>query len=61
MKPISLVAMMILTALLSSGCEGDSGREAGVGDLTMTLATTSPLDVEYRLRDAVFLISGPET
>ena len=44
-----------------AGC-GDSVADfdGDVGDLTMTLGATSSSGVEYQLRDAVFLIRGPQ-
>ena len=60
MKLISMVVMMTATVFLISGC-GDTGEsQDDVGELTMTLATISPLGVEYRLRNALFVIDGPE-
>jgi hypothetical protein len=60
MKWLMMIAMMTATALFISGC-GDTGESEGdVGELTMTLATISPTGVEYRLRQALFAIDGPE-
>lgn len=60
MKWISIVAMMALGSLFVSGC-GNAGETQGdVGELAMTLRTVSPLGVEYRLRNALFQIDGPE-
>ncbi len=60
MKWFMMIAMITATALFIGGC-GDTGESEGdVGELTMTLATISPTGVEYRLREAIFQIDGPE-
>jgi hypothetical protein len=60
MKWLMMIVMMTATALFIGGC-GDTGESEGdVGELTMTLATISPTGVEYRLRQALFAIDGPE-
>ena len=57
----SMGLLVGLAILLSAGCRSDAASEAPVGELAMALATTSPLGVEYRLRDALFRISGPDS
>ena len=60
MKWFMMIAMITATALFIGGC-GDTGESEGdVGELTMTLVTISPTGVEYRLREAIFQIDGPE-
>ena len=54
------MGLLVALALVTS-CGSDQGHDAEVGELTMTLAATSPLaGVDYRLRNAVFEIRGPE-
>ncbi len=52
------MGLLVGLALMTS-CSGDQAADAEVGQLTMTLETTSPL-ATYRLRDALFEIRGPE-
>lgn len=60
MKPISTMAFLTLAVLPCVGCGSAAGDEVEVGTLSVSLSTTSPLNVEYRVRDALFELRGPE-
>jgi predicted outer membrane repeat protein len=55
---IRLVMGLLVGVALVTSCGGDSAPQAEVGELTVTLASQSPLGVDYQLRDALFLIRG---
>jgi len=61
MRRLIRFSMGLLVGLaLMTSCGGEQGHDAEVGQLTLNLATISPAGVEYRLREAVFQIAGPE-
>ena len=60
MKLFQRVASTALAAVLVGGCGGVAEPGTEVGELGLTLLTTGDSGVEYRLRNALFLIRGPE-
>ena len=62
MKFFSMIMMILVASFVAVSCGTDQGQGEpdGTGTLTLHLSTTSPLGIEYRLRDATVEIRGPE-